>query len=89
MVLVRFLLHAGHIKLGGSEVDFEFGMVLKVMAMSDLRESGCLFSGDDAGHKGDNFGGLASFPLLVDGVSEGTQNEGNVGFAAWTILVER
>lgn len=81
MVFVRFLSHAGHIRFGGSEEDLELGTFLKLIVTRDLREIGCLFSGDDAGHKANNFAGLASFKLFVEGVRDGTQKEGKVGFA--------
>ena len=59
-----------------------FEVILKCMVTSDFRERLCLFSGEDAGQSGDNFAGFSSGRLLVEGVSEGTQNEGNDGFAA-------
>ena len=59
-VLVRFLSQAGHIRLGGSVVALAFGEVLKLTPTKDLRDRLCLVSGDDAGQRGDSFGGLAS-----------------------------
>lgn len=88
-VLVRFLSHAGHIRVGDSAKDLDSGMVLKLMVIRDLRESECLFSGDDAGHNGESLGGLASCELFVDGVSDGTQKEGKVGLAAFKISAVR
>ncbi len=68
-------------RFGGSVDALVFGAVLKLIVVKDLRERLCLVPGEDAGQSGDSFGGLASCELFVDGVSDGTQNEGRVGFA--------
>ena len=60
MVFVRVLSHAGHIRFGDSVGDLVLGMVLKLIVIKDLRERLCLVSGEDAGHNGDSFCGLAS-----------------------------
>ena len=59
-VLVRVLLQAGHIRFGGSVVALVLGEVLKLIPTRDLRDRLCFVSGDDAGQRGDSFGGLAS-----------------------------
>ena len=81
MVLVRFLSHAGHMQDGGSAGEEGFGIVLKLIVMMDLSESGCLFSGDEAGQRGDSFATLLAYARLMDGVRDGTQNDGKVGLA--------
>ena len=58
MVLVRFLSHAGHMQVGGSVAEEEFGMVLKLIGIMDLRDRECLFSGEEAGQRGDSFATL-------------------------------
>lgn len=80
-LLVRLLSHAGHMIVSDSVDELDLATVLKLMVISDLSERLCLFSGEEAGHKGDSFGGFASCRLFVDGVREGTQKEGRVGLA--------
>lgn len=58
-----------------------FGVVLKLMGISDLRDRVCLFKGDEAGQRGVSFSGAVSVLIAFDGVREGTQKEGRVGFA--------
>ena len=89
IVLLKFLSHAGQIKVGGSFDPFGLGFVLKLIVIKDLRDSECLFSGVDAEHNGDSFGGFALCELFMDGVSDGTQNEGKVGLADFEILASR
>ncbi len=81
IVFVRFLSHAGHIQDGGSADEEEFGMVLKLIVMMDLSDRECLFSGEEAGQRGDSFAALLACVWFIDGVRDGTQNEGSVGLA--------
>ena len=60
IVFERFFSQAGHMALLGSEDDLGLGAVLKFIDIRDLRERLCLFSGEDAGHKGDILGDLTS-----------------------------
>ena len=55
MVLVRFFSHAGHIRVGASGDDFGSGAVLKFIETRDFKDNECLFSGEEAGHRGDSF----------------------------------
>ena len=87
MVLERFLSHAGQMILGVSPDDLASDMDLKLMAIKDLSERLCLVSGEDAGQRGDSFKDFVSRELFVDGVREGTQKDGRVGFADYMILV--
>ena len=80
-VLLRFLSQAGQIRVAPSVAVLPADVVLKIIVINDFSERLCLVSGDDAGHNGDNFAGLAFWEWLVDGVSEGTQKDGRVGFA--------
>ena len=55
------------------------------MVINDLSDRLCLFEGDEAGHKGFSFGGpAAARSFLVDGVRDGTQNDGSLGSAAFS-----
>lgn len=81
MVLVRFFSHAGHMHVGGSVGEEAFGMVLKLIVIMDLSDRECLFSVDEAGQRGDSFAALLACEWFVDGVRDGTQNEGSVGLA--------
>lgn len=72
--------------LGDSMDDFELLAVLKLIETKAFRERLCLVSGVDAGHSGNSFGGLTSCWLFPEGVSEGTQKDGRVGFADCIIL---
>ena len=83
MVFVRFFSHAGQMQVGGSVGAEAFGTVLKLIVIMDLRESECLFSGDEAGQRGDSFAALLACAWFVDGVRDGTQNEGSAGLADW------
>ena len=47
-----------------------------------LSDNGCVFEDNEAGHMGMSFRGLDGVWLFVEGVREGTQKEGRVGFAA-------
>ena len=58
-----------------------FGIVLKLIVMRDLSESECLFSGEEAGQSGDSFATLLACARFMDGVRDGTQNDGKVGLA--------
>ena len=57
-VLVRFFSHAGHMQGGGSAGEEGFGMFLKLIDIMDLSDRGCLFTGEEAGQRGDNFATL-------------------------------
>ena len=59
-VLLRFLSHAGHMRLGASD-EVALGLVLKCIVTSNLSDKECLFSGVEAGHSGEILTGLASF----------------------------
>ena len=72
--------------LGDSLEDLLPGMILKLMVIRDLRERLCFISGEDAGQSGDSFKAFVSLRLFVDGVRDGTQKDGRVGFAACTML---
>lgn len=61
MVLVRFFSHAGHMQVGDSADEEAFGMVLKLMVIMDLSDKECLFSGEEAGQRGDNFATLLAW----------------------------
>ena len=61
MVFVRFFSHAGHMHVGGSAGEEALGMVLKLIMIMDLSDRGCLFSGDEAGQRGDNFAALLAW----------------------------
>ena len=82
----RALLQAGHIRfavssaegLGPLNVDVE---VLNLTGMSDLSESGCGEVSDEAGQNGCSLTLFATFEVVEDGVSDGTQKEGRDGFA--------
>ena len=65
----------------GSVGEDVLGMVLKLMVIMDLSDSECLFSEEEAGQSGDSFAALLACEWFVDGVSDGTQNEGSVGLA--------
>ena len=60
MVFVRFLSHAGHMQVGGSAGEEALGMVLKLIVIMDLSDRECLFSGDEAGQRGDSFAVLVA-----------------------------
>ena len=77
MVLVRFFSHAGHMPIGGSAGEEGFGRVLKLIAIIDLSDRECLSSGEEAGQRGDNFAALLACAWFVDGVRDGTQNDGS------------
>ena len=61
MVFVRFFSHAGHMKVGGSAGEEALGMVLKLMLIMDLSDRECLFSGEEAGQRGDSFATLPAW----------------------------
>ena len=58
MVLVRFFSHAGQMHVGGSAGEEALGMVLKLIVIIDLSDRECLFSGEEAGQRGDSFAAL-------------------------------
>lgn len=66
---------------GGSDGIEEFETVLKLIEIMDFSDRGCLFSGEEAGQRGDSFATLLACAWFVDGVSDGTQNEGSVALA--------
>lgn len=81
MTLVRFFSHAGHMHVGGSASEEALGMVLKLMVIKDLSDRECLFSGEEAGQRGDSFAVFLACEWFIDGVRDGTQKEGSVGLA--------
>ena len=81
MVLLRTLVHAGHIRVGVL-VEFESLLVLNVIGMSVLSERGCVFVSEEAGHMGASLTGFVGPLPPVEGVSDGTQKEGSVSLAA-------
>lgn len=58
MVLVRFFSHAGHIKVEGSAGEEVLGIVVKLIVIMDFSDRECLFSGEEAGQRGDSFATL-------------------------------
>lgn len=66
---------------GGSDGIEGFETVLKLIGIMDFSDRECLFSGEEAGQRGDNFATLLACAWFVDGVSDGTQNEGSVALA--------
>ena len=66
---------------GGSDDIEGLETVLKLIVIMDLSDRECLFSGEEAGQRGDSFTTLLACAWFVDGVSDGTQNEGSVGLA--------
>lgn len=66
---------------GGSDGIEEFETVLKLIEIMDFSDRECLFSGEEAGQRGDSFATLLACAWFVDGVSDGTQNEGSVALA--------
>ena len=81
MVFVRFLSQAGHMHVGGSDGEEALGIVLKLIVTMDLRDKECLFWELEAGQRDVNFATLLVCAWFVDGVRDGTQNEGRVGLA--------
>lgn len=68
----------------GASVEFDESLLfVNVMGVSVLRERGCVFFSEDAGHTGDRFTALADTLPFVEGVREGTQKEGRVCLAAY------
>lgn len=92
IVLLSTLSQAGHISVGPSvDVVFESLAVVKFTVIRVLRESGCGSFEEEAGQVGDSFWDLVGIEgwveeERVEGVWEGTQKEGRVGFAAWGLL---
>ena len=80
-MLVRFFSQAGHTQNGGSTGEEGFGTVLKLIVIMDLSDRECLFSGEEAGQRGDSFAILLACAWFMDGVSDGTQNDGRVALA--------
>ena len=58
MVFVRFFSHAGHMHVRGSDGEEALGIVLKLIVNMDLSDKECLFSGEEAGQRDDNFATL-------------------------------
>ena len=58
MVLVRFFSHAGHMQVEESACDEALGIFLKLIVIMDLSDRECLFSGEEAGQRGDSFAAL-------------------------------
>ena len=75
-------MHAGHINAGASAELGDSLLVVNLTEMSVLRERGWVFVSDEAGQMGLNFKGFDDMWPFVEGVREGTQNEGRLGFAA-------
>lgn len=75
-------MQAGQTKAGASVAVEESLLFEKVMGTRVLRDRGCVFFSDEAGHMGDSFKDLfGTFPF-VEGVREGTQKEGRFFLAA-------
>jgi len=85
-VLLSVLSHAGQIGVCASadvDVDVEVALVENVSVMRVFRDRGWVSVGEEAGQRGCSFWGLdVEGRWEVEGVREGTQKEGRVGFAA-------
>jgi hypothetical protein len=74
ILLFSAFLQDGQIRSGWPSLVLSCGSSEKVTGMRDFRDSGCVFSGSDAGHTGDIFFSVEdSSDCPVDGVNDGTQ----------------
>lgn len=78
---MRPLLQAGQISVKPSTGELD-GVVVNLIETSVLSARGWLSEGEEAGHSGKSFVGRSGELWLFDGVNEGTQNDGSVGFEA-------
>lgn len=78
---MRPLLQAGHISVKSSREELD-SAVLNFIETRLLSARGWLSGGEEAGHIGESFAGRSEELWLLDGVKEGTQNDGRTGFEA-------